>query len=176
MPATGATWWGWHRLDSRAAATLVARAGVRPGELVIDVGAGDGALTAPLVRAGARVIAVELHPARARLLRDRFAGAPVRVVRADAADLHLPRVPFRVVANPPFAVTTALLRRLLSPTSRLQSAHLLVPTHVGGRWAAGRGPWAGAWEIRTAGRIPRSAFRPPPPSPVTLLVVRRRLT
>ncbi|MDQ3642393.1 MAG: methyltransferase, partial [Actinomycetota bacterium] len=82
MPAAGATWWGWHRLDSRVATRLVAQAGVRPGDLVIDVGAGDGALTAPLVRAGARVIAIELHPGRARGLRDRFADAPVRVVQA----------------------------------------------------------------------------------------------
>ena len=34
----------------------------RPGELVLDLGAGEGALTAHLVRAGARVVAVELHP------------------------------------------------------------------------------------------------------------------
>lgn len=173
MPAAGATRWGWHRLDDCAAAALVGRAGIRPGDLVIDVGAGDGALTAPLVDAGARVVAIELHPGRARHLRDRFAGAPVRVVQADAADLHLPRQPFRVVANPPFAVTTALLRRLLSSRSSLQAAHLIVPDHVAARWAAGRGPGAGAWDVENAGHLPRSAFRPPPPAPVALLVVRR---
>ena len=150
-------------------------AGVGAGNLVIDVGAGDGVITAALVTAGARVLAVELHPGRARSLHERFATVPaVRVVQADAADLHLPRQPFRVVANPPFAITTALLRRLLSPASRLQSARLLVPAHVAARWADGGGPGAGRWDIRSAGRVPASAFRPPAPAPVAVLVIGRR--
>ncbi len=149
----------------------MARAGVRPGDLVVDVGAGDGAITGPLVDAGARVVAVELHPGRAQTLRRQFAGSPVRVVQADAADLRLPRRPFRVVANPPFAITTALLRRLLSPRSQLVSAHLVVPLHVAARWTAGRGVGAGGWEFRTA-RLPASSLRPHPPSPVAVLAIR----
>jgi 23S rRNA (adenine-N6)-dimethyltransferase len=50
--------WGWHRLDSRTAHRLVTSARVQRGDLVLDIGAGTGALTAPLVRAGARVIAI----------------------------------------------------------------------------------------------------------------------
>jgi len=68
--------WGWHRLADEWAGRVVADAGVRPGDLVLDIGAGEGALTAHLIRAGARVIAVELHPARVARLRDRFAGLP----------------------------------------------------------------------------------------------------
>ena len=58
--------WGWHALDGRAAARLVAAAGIRPGDLVVDAGAGTGALTAPLVAAGARVVAVERQRRRER--------------------------------------------------------------------------------------------------------------
>jgi 23S rRNA (adenine-N6)-dimethyltransferase len=42
---------------------------------VLDIGAGQGALTRPLVQAGARVIAVELHPGRAEALRRQFGTA-----------------------------------------------------------------------------------------------------
>jgi 23S rRNA (adenine-N6)-dimethyltransferase len=65
--------WGWHRLTDEWAARIVAEAGIRPGELVLDIGAGEGALTASLIKAGARVVAVELHPGRAARLRRRFA-------------------------------------------------------------------------------------------------------
>lgn len=59
---------------------------MRPGELVFDIGAGEGALTAHLVRAGARVVAVELHPRRVGVLRERFPG--ITVVHADAASIR----------------------------------------------------------------------------------------
>jgi len=111
-------WWGWHQLDARWAERLVADSGVGRGDLVVDVGAGTGALTAPLIDAGARVIAIELHPRRAEALRKRFGRLAV-VVEADAADLRLPRRPFHVVANPPFAITTALVNRLLAQGSQM---------------------------------------------------------
>ena len=91
------------------------------------MGAGTGALTGLLVASGARVVAVELHVSRASALRAAFCASPVTVVVADAADLRLPRRPFRVVANPPFAITTALLKRLTAPGSRLVRADLVVP-------------------------------------------------
>ncbi len=178
MPGGRGPRWGFHELDARHARRFVAEAGVRRGDVVLDVGAGTGSLTRALVEAGARVVAVELHPVRARLLAERFAGQPVTVVRADATDLRLPRRPYAVVANPPFAVTTALVRRLLCPGSRLVRADLVVPWHAGRRWtspdAPGRGRWGAAFTTRTAPAPPRSAFRPPPPGGVAHLVVERR--
>lgn len=78
--------WGWDALDDRWARHIVAVAAIEAGDLVLDIGAGTGALTAPLVEAGAGVIAVELHQRRVDILRRRFADAQVTVVRADAAD------------------------------------------------------------------------------------------
>jgi 23S rRNA (adenine-N6)-dimethyltransferase len=170
--------WGWHQLDDRWADRVVAEAGIRPGELVLDVGAGTGALTGPLVAAGARVIAIELHPGRLDALRTRFGDHDVTVVKADAGSLRLPRRPFRVVANPPFDITSALLRRLLAPRSRLVAADLVLPRPAVQRWASGRAPGAGRWQLShhvgAGGRVPRSAFLPRAPVDCQTLVIRRR--
>jgi 23S rRNA (adenine-N6)-dimethyltransferase len=149
----------------------VADAAVRPGDLVLDLGAGAGALTTHLVAAGARVVAVELHPARAGRLRERFAAAPVRVVEADALALPLPGRPFRVVANPPFAITSALLRTLLAPGSRLVAADLVLQRAVVRRWSGNR---IRRWHLRAGLALPRRAFRPPPRTDASVLLVRRR--
>ena len=172
MPGSGQARgaWGWHPLDSRWAQRIVDSAGITPGGLVLDVGAGLGALTAPLVRAGAQVVAVELHPGRADRLRRRFADAPVTVVRADAADLRLPRRPFRVVSSPPYGISTALLKRLLAPGSRLVSADLVLQRAVVNRWAARS---TRHYDLSIGIRLPRKAFTPPPHVDSAVLLIRR---
>jgi 23S rRNA (adenine-N6)-dimethyltransferase len=144
---------------------------------VLDIGAGTGALTVPLLETGARVIAVEAHPGRARALSERF-GDDVIVVRADAADLRLPRRPFHVVSNPPFAITSALMRRLLHRGSRLATAHLVLDQRAARRWASveapGAGRWGRAFEVTVGRRLPRSAFRPPPRVGVVVVRIVRR--
>jgi 23S rRNA (adenine-N6)-dimethyltransferase len=157
--------WGWHQLDPRWADRLVASSGVGQGDLVVDVGAGYGAITASLVATGAAVVAVERHPQRLAVLRARF-GGDITLVVADAADLRLPRRPFHVVANPPFAATSALLRRLLHPGSRLVAAHLVLDERAIVRWAGAGAPAAARWQrqfaVTVGERLPRAAFDPPP--------------
>lgn len=165
--------WGWHPLVDEWAARIVADAGLRPGSLVLDIGAGRGALTRHLVDTGARVIAVESHPGRARWLRERFADAAVTVVQSDVLALRLPRRPFHVVASPPYSIASALLRQLLAPHSALVAADLVlqravVRRHVEQQWRR--------WHLRAGLSLPRNAFRPPPQVDSAVLVVRRRPT
>lgn len=169
--------WGWHVLDRRWAELLVAEAAIAPGVLVLDVGAGTGAITGPLLDAGAQVIAVEAHPGRAAALRRRY-GSSIVVVQADAADLRLPRRPYWVVANPPFGVTTALLRRVLQPGTRLVGADLVLQDQAARRWATpaapGHGRWGRAFTTSLGRPLPKSAFHPPPAVKARVLHVRSR--
>jgi 16S rRNA A1518/A1519 N6-dimethyltransferase RsmA/KsgA/DIM1 with predicted DNA glycosylase/AP lyase activity len=99
--------------DRSVAAELVRRAGVHPGDLVLDLGAGSGAITAPLNAVGARVLAVERDAHLVRRLERHFPGTSVTVVHADLLRVPLPRRRYTVVASIPFATTIALLHRLL---------------------------------------------------------------
>jgi 23S rRNA (adenine-N6)-dimethyltransferase len=164
--------WGWHRLDPYWAEQIVASAVIRPGELVIDLGAGTGALTLPLLEAGARVIALELHAGRARRLREKV-NDRVKVVECDLEDFVAPGRPFRLVANPPYALTAAVLG-FVARARHLTAADLLLQRAVVRRVVDHR-----SRELRrfVAGRglpLPRNAFVPPPPVDSTVLQLRKR--
>src|SRR5205823_8911325 len=133
------------------AAALGADAGVGLDDLVLDLGAGAGALTRELARRAGRVWAVELDAALARELERRFGGTSVRVVRADATRLRWPAEPFKVVANLPFGSAAAILRALLDdPAVPLVSADLVVQWELAAKRAAAwpstfAGAYWGAW-------------------------------
>lgn len=165
-------------MTAQWAQRIVTDAQIRPGDLVIDIGAGHGALIKPLIDAGAHVIAVELHPQRVQLLRQRFADTPVTIVAADAATLRLPRRPFRVVANPPYAITSRLLRVLLAPGSRLVAADLVLQRAVVRRYVQGQAPganrWMRHWDLSAGRSLPRHAFRRPPHVDSAVMLIRVR--
>ncbi len=148
---------------------------VRPGDLVLDLGAGEGALTTPLVAAGASVIAVERHAGRAGRLRARYAADPVRVVTADLAELRLPGRSFRVVASPPYHRSTDLVRQLLG-SDRMISADLVLQRAAARRLVerADRGGPGRRYRLELGPALPRRAFDPPPRVDSVLLRIRRR--
>jgi 23S rRNA (adenine-N6)-dimethyltransferase len=174
---------GRHALRSRAFADeLVRDAGVAPGTLALDLGAGGGVLTRALADAGARVRAVELDPAALGQLRARFDADPrVEVLEADATRVPLPDEPFAVVANLPFAAGTAILRRLLGdPRVPLTQLDAIVEWGLAAKRTA---VWPstllgctwGAWyELRLVRRVPRVCFAPPPGVDAAVLRARRR--
>lgn len=163
--------WGRHLLRSTWAERIVAGAGVRDGELVLDLGSGTGALTTPLAARGARVIAVELHAGRAATLRSRTARAGrVTVVEDDLLEVPLPGRPFRVLANPPYAVGSALVRRLTHRGSAMVRADLVVPRWMVRRFEAQ--PPRGYW-VEVGRHVPADAFDPPPRGDSAVLILRR---
>lgn len=175
---------GQNFLRAERADRLVAEFGIEPGEVVVDVGAGAGALTLALARRGAEVLAVELDPAWAARLREAAAeqlNGRVKVVHADFLAWRLPTRPFRVVGCLPFGATTAIFHRLFDePRRQLVRADLIVQWEVA-RKRAEMPPstlistaWAPWWSFRLGRRIPANEFRPIPKVDGGVLVVTRR--
>jgi 23S rRNA (adenine-N6)-dimethyltransferase len=149
-------------------------------DLVLEIGAGDGAITSVLAHRAGFVIAHEIDPLLAVRLRERFGPqSSVLVVEGDAFAQPIPRVPFRAVSSVPFHETTRLLRQLLDdPRVPLERAALIVQWEVAlkrsrGSTVLGLG-WAPWWELRLVRRLPAAAFRPRPSVDAGIIVVSKR--
>ena len=164
-------------------AQLLDRIAAIPGDLadkpVLEVGPGPGGLTRALLRAGARVTAIEMDrrclPALAEL-GEAYPGR-LRVVEGDALAIDhaaLMGEPFAVVANLPYNVGTALFTRWLASGEwppRWTSLTLMLQQEVAQRIVAAPGSSAygrlavlAQWRstARLAMKVHRSAFTPPP--------------
>nr|WP_296075130.1 ErmE/ErmH/ErmO/ErmR family 23S rRNA (adenine(2058)-N(6))-methyltransferase [uncultured Actinoplanes sp.] len=163
--------------DPAAVAQVVAAARPRAGDLLYEVGAGRGRLTAELLRRGPHVVAYETDPGLAASL-PRHDRLTVRV--DDFLAASPPRRPFQVAGNIPYGLTSAVVDWCLRAPS-LRSATLLTQLEYArkrtgdyGRWTrltVTTWPWF-AW--RFAGRVPRAAFRPVPRVDGGILRLERR--
>jgi 23S rRNA (adenine-N6)-dimethyltransferase len=174
---------GQYYLASRELATELAQAAdLGSGDLVLELGAGFGRLTAEIASIAGHVVAVELDSRLAARLTSSFARHPgVRVLHADALEVALPHRPFRVLSNPPFHITAPLLRRLLDdPLVPLVRADLvldwraaigLASTSPPSRRSMGWQPW---YEFLLLRRLPSRSFSPQPSVDAALLSIRRR--
>lgn len=163
-----------HFLASPEHAELIVRAaGLSAGQAVLEIGPGRGAITGPLLDAGARLTAVEIDERLAAGLEERFKGRDgFRVVRGDFLELApdaLGDYP-KVVANLPYSVATPILQKLLALPG-WRTAVLMFQKEVAERILAEPGKdgygllslsvHAKAWREWVCG-VPKSAFRPPP--------------
>jgi len=162
---------GQHFLVDRSSLGTVMAAGeLTPDDTVLEVGPGLGTMTMPLTQAVGQVVAVEQDPALAQLLeRDRPAN--LQVVAGDIMQFDLGTLPrgYKVVANIPYYLTSALLRRLLEAENQPQLLALLIQKEVAQRVAAKPGKMSIlAVSVQYYGQpkvvhmVPRQLFWPPP--------------
>ncbi|HXT01705.1 MAG TPA: 16S rRNA (adenine(1518)-N(6)/adenine(1519)-N(6))-dimethyltransferase RsmA [Elusimicrobiota bacterium] len=176
---------GQHFLTDQGALEDIVRAsGVGPGDLALEIGPGRGALTKPLLAAGAKVTAVEADDALAAALPG-LLKSPNLVVHNDdflRFDLgSLGKGPWLVVANLPYAVGTAILQKILL-WENWTTATLMFQKEVAERIVSGTGgPDYGllALSVRLradaelALELPPSMFRPRPQVDSAVVVLRR---
>lgn len=166
-------------LDEQLLDRIAAVPGALAGERVFEVGPGPGGLTRALLRAGARVTAVERDARCLPALAELGAAFPgqLHVIEGDALKVDPLATcggPAHIVANLPYNVGTALLVNWLeSPVwpPWWRSATLMFQAEVAERIVAppgsdayGRLAVLAQWRSRAriAMKVHRSAFTPPP--------------
>ena len=166
-------------IDAGTIRRIVALAGLRPADVVLEIGPGLGSLTLGLLEAARRVVAVEVDPVLAAELpatvAARAAGLAGRldVVTADALSvLTLPgEPPTALVANLPYNVAVPVLLHLLETMPSISRALVMVQAEVADRMCAPPGSrtygvpsvklaWYGT--ARRAGSVSRTVFWPVP--------------
>jgi|CXWK01.1.fsa_nt_gi 16S rRNA (adenine1518-N6/adenine1519-N6)-dimethyltransferase len=126
--------------DEGLLARIVAAADLSPGDAVLEIGPGLGALTRQLAQTAGRVVAVELDDRLLPILRYELEPfANVEIVHGDiltfSVSAHFDG-PFVVVANVPYYITGAILRRLLEGQPRPRRMVMTVQREVADRLTA----------------------------------------
>jgi len=160
---------------------LVERSEIGAEDVVYDLGAGTGNLTAALARRAARVVAIEKDPALVTRLRVRFVATPNVVVReADIFHYPMPHTAHVVFANPPFDRTADLVRRLTEADVPPRVAYLVLQRAAAERFlgtphgtlvAALLAPW---FALRIEHRFAATDFAPRPAVDIVLVRLQKR--
>jgi 16S rRNA (adenine1518-N6/adenine1519-N6)-dimethyltransferase len=154
---------------------IIEAADLTPADTVLEIGPGPGALTERLCAAAGQVIAVELDSQMVQLLRTEYGHhLNLTVIEADILQTSPGDLPFKihhykVVANLPYYITSAVLRHLLENQPRPQRVVVTVQKEVAQRIVARPGQMSLlAVSVQFYGRatlvhhIPAGAFYPPP--------------
>ena len=177
-------------VDPNTVRRIVRLAGIQPGDHVVEVGAGLGALTLALVETGAEVTAVEIDRYLIPVLDEVLAAVEPRpqVVHADALELDWAEVlagapVWQLVANLPYNVGTPLVLDVLDHVPAVERMLVMVQREVAERLAARPGTkaygipsvkvayWA---EAEIVGRVGPTVFLPQPRVESALVRITRR--
>ncbi|GAP38293.1 16S rRNA (adenine(1518)-N(6)/adenine(1519)-N(6))-dimethyltransferase RsmA [Piscinibacter sakaiensis] len=166
---------GQHFLaDEGVVAAIVAAIDPRPGEALVEIGPGLGAMTGPLVERCGRLTVIELDRDLAARLRRR---PGLEVVEADVLTVDFRALaeaagrPLRVVGNLPYNISTPILFHLLAAADRVADQTFMLQKEVVERMAAAPGgkdygrlsvmlQWR--YAVESLFEVPPEAFDPPP--------------
>ena len=144
----------------------------RPGDAVVEIGPGLGALTDPLVARCGRLTVIELDRDLAARLRKR---PELEVVEADVLAVDLRALhggtKLRIVGNLPYNISTPILFHLLPAADRVEDQHFMLQKEVVERMVAAPGSkdygrlsvmlqWR--YDMESVLDVPPEAFDPPP--------------
>lgn len=149
-------------------------------ETVVELGAGWGALTVPLLAKVGRLVAIEYDAALSRMLQERLGRDPrCEVITGDCLKVRWDRGPDPVIVGAiPYHLTAPILERIVTSWPQVRGVWLIIQREVAARLTARPGTKAyGRLTCFVAYRyqttrcfdLPPRAFAPPPEVVSTLV-------
>ena len=144
-----------------------------PGDAIVEIGPGEGALTRPLLECVRHLTAIEIDRDLAARLGREFSPQRLSVVCANALDFDFSAFPsgLRIVGNLPYNISTPLLFHLARFAGRVRDMHFMLQREVVARMVAKPStPDYGRLSVMLQTRfamkrlfnVAAGAFRPPP--------------
>jgi len=129
-------------IDRNIAAKIVREFDPKPGDTVLEIGPGEGALTGLLLESGCRLIAVELDPRAAEKIRSGY-GTRIEVIEKDILKTDLREIAhalgasrLRVIGNIPYYITSPILFHLIDQREVVSDAMMMMQREVADRLVA----------------------------------------
>lgn len=177
-------------VDPNMARWIVAQLDLQPGEAVVEVGPGTGALSSHLAGQVRRLILIEFDARLAAGLRERYRDDPtVEVHHADAAKFDgrtlFKHRPVKFLGNLPYSSGGAIMKNLLGKPNPFSRAVVMLQKEVIDRLAAVAGSDSysmislrtqAVWEVEVLRTVPPEAFYPRPKIDSAVAVLRPRTT
>jgi 16S rRNA (adenine1518-N6/adenine1519-N6)-dimethyltransferase len=159
--------------DAHYVARIVAAVAPAPGDNIVEIGPGLGALTGALVKCAGRIAAIEIDRDLAARLRDRFTADLLALHEADALAFDFGSLgpDLRIVGNLPYNISSPLLFHLGAHVSSVRDIHVMLQREVVARMTARPAtPDYGRLTVTLQCRfaierlftVPPGAFRPAP--------------
>lgn len=175
--------------DPNTVRRIVTTAGVRAGDVVLEIGVGVGSLTVGLLAAGATVVGIEIDPRLCAVVRRHIRSDRLHLVEADAAHMDWEAflgsdvpTPNKMVSNLPYSVGTRILLDVLGEVRSVMDLVVMVQREVADRLcAAPCSASYGATSVKvaslaqatSAGTVSRRVFVPEPEVTSALVVLSR---
>ena len=126
--------------DASAIAAIVAAVNPAPGECLVEIGPGLGALTRPLLAAAGQLHAIEIDRDLAQALEQEF-GARLKLHTGDVLQFDFAALGerLRVIGNLPYNISTPLLFHLAQCAAQIRDIHVMLQKEVVERMVAAPG-------------------------------------
>jgi len=162
---------------------LIGHTNIKPSDIVYDIGAGTGAISAALSTKALHVYAIEVEPLAIEKLRENVQRYDnITVKEGDFLEITLPDGEYKIFANIPFHLSSPILRKITEDKNPPSAAYLIVQKQFANKLLPNSDRFTGqlgmmigpTFNVRIRRPLKRSDYTPPPAVDTVLIEIKKR--